>query len=253
MKVLKKTFVAIALCGAALCGFAADVKPYVEADALPNALNFYPAPPDTMSPQFMYDISQYMWGKKMRQDSARAAQAVAQAAETIEEMAAIFSEPFGMEISAKKTPAIMNLLERGVLTLRKVGSKAKRHYNRRRPYDRFNEPTLVPADEERLKTNGSYPSGHTIRAWAMALLLIEVNPAAQDALLKYAYEWGQSRVIAGFHWQSDVDASKVIVSGAYPSLHTNEAFMADMSKAQAEFKKLKAATGKTAATKAGKK
>ena len=253
MKVLKKTFVAIALCGATLCGFAADVKPYVEADALPNALNFYPAPPDTMSPQFMYDISQYMWGKSMRLDSARAAQAVAQAAETIEEMAAMFSEPFGMEISAKKTPAIMNLLERGVLTLRKVGSKAKRHYNRRRPYDRFNEPTLIPADEERLKTNGSFPSGHTLRAWSMALLLIEVNPSAQDALLKYAYEWGQSRVIAGYHWQSDVDASKVIVSGAYPSLHTNEAFMVDMRKAQAEFKKLKAAAGKPTAAKAVKK
>jgi acid phosphatase (class A) len=253
MIVLKKSFIAIALCGAALVSFAADVKPYVEADALPDALNYYPAPPDTMSPQFMYDISQYMWGKKMRQDSARAAQAVAQAAETIEEMAAMFSEPFGMEISAKKTPAIMNLLERGVLTLRKVGSKAKRHYNRRRPYDRFNEPTLIPADEERLKTNGSFPSGHTLRAWSMALLLIEVNPSAQDALLKYAYEWGQSRVIAGFHWQSDVDASKVIVSGAYPSLHTNEAFMVDMRKAQAEYKKLKAAAGKTSATKSGKK
>lgn len=238
---IKKSLIAIALCGAALCSFAADVKPYVEADALPNALNFYPAPPDTMSPQFMYDISQYMWGKKMRQDSARAALAVAQTVETVAEMAKLFSEPFGMEISAQKTPAIMNLLERGVLTLRKTGSKAKRHYMRRRPYDRFNEPTLVPAEEERLRTNGSFPSGHTARAWAMALLLVEVNPAAQDALLKYAYEWGQSRVIAGFHWQSDVDASKVIVSGAYPSLHTNEAFLADMRKAQAEYKKLKAA------------
>ena len=241
MNVIKKTLVAIALCGTALVGFAGDVKPYVEADALPNALNFYPAPPDTMSPQFIYDISQYMWGKTMRQDSARAALAVAQSVETVEEMAAMFSEPFGMEISAKKTPAIMNVLERGIRTLKQVGSKAKRHYMRRRPYDRFNEPTLVPAEEERLRTNGSYPSGHTIRAWAMALLLCEVNPSAQDALLKYAYEWGQSRVIAGFHWQSDVDASKVIVSGAYPSLHTNEAFMADMRKAQAEFKKLKTA------------
>ena len=253
MNILKKSFIAVALCGAALCSFAADVKPYVDADALPNALNYYPAPPDTTSPQFMYDISQYEWGKKMRQDSARAAQAVAQAVESIEEMAKMFSEPFGMEISPQKTPAIMNLLERGVQTLRKTGSKTKRHYNRRRPYDRFNEPTLIPADEERLKTNGSFPSGHTLRAWSMALLLIEVNPAAQDALLKYAYEWGQSRVIAGYHWQSDVDASKVIASSAYPSLHTNEAFMADMRKAQAEYKKLKAAAGKTSATKAGKK
>jgi len=241
INLIKKTFIVVAICGASLCSFAADVKPYVEADALPNALNFYPAPPDTLSPQFMYDMSQYIWGKKMRADSARAALAVAQAVETVEDMAKMFSEPFGMEISAKKTPAIMNLLERGIRTLKQVGSLPKRHYMRRRPYDRFNEPTLVPSEEERLRTNGSYPSGHTVRAWSMALLLIEVNPAAQDALLKYAYEWGQSRVIAGFHWQSDVDASKVLVSGAYPSLHTNETFMADMRKAQAEFKKLSAA------------
>ncbi|MDD5941398.1 hypothetical protein [Fibrobacter sp.] len=70
-------------------------------------------------------------------------------------------------------------------------------------------------------------------------------------------------MIAGFHWQSDVDASKVLVSGAYPSLHTNGNFMADMRKAQAEFKKLKVAeskgsapkpaAGKPAAPKAGKK
>lgn len=37
MNVIKKTLVAIALCGAALCSFAADVKAYVEADALPDA------------------------------------------------------------------------------------------------------------------------------------------------------------------------------------------------------------------------
>ena len=236
----QKSVFALAICGATLCSFAADVKPYVKADALPNALNFYPAPPETTSVQFMYDISQYMWGKAMRADSARAALAVAQAVETIEDMAKLFSEPFGMEISAKKTPAIMNMLERGIRTLKQVGSLPKRHYMRRRPYDRFNESTLVPTEEERLRTNGSYPSGHTVRAWSMALLLVEVNPAAQDALLKYAYEWGQSRVIAGFHWQSDVDASKVLVSAAFASLHNDETFLADMKKARAEFKKLSA-------------
>ncbi|SHM10714.1 phosphatase PAP2 family protein [Fibrobacter sp. UWB7] len=237
---LQKSVFALAICGATLCSFAANAKPYMNADALPNALNFYPAPPETTSVQFMYDISQYMWGKAMRADSARAALAVAQAVETIEDMAKMFSEPFGMEISAKKTPAIMNMLERGIRTLKQVGSLPKRHYMRRRPYDRFNESTLVPAEEERLRTNGSYPSGHTVRAWSMALLLVEVNPAAQDALLKYAYEWGQSRVIAGFHWQSDVDASKVLVSAAFASLHNDETFLADMKKARAEFKKLSA-------------
>ena len=237
---LQKSIFVLVICGAAFSSFAAKAKPYLATEALPNALNFYPAPPETTSVQFMYDISQYMWGKSVRADSARAALAIAQAETDLDVMVQMFSEPFGMEISAKKTPAIMNLIERGIATLRQVGRAPKKHYMRRRPFDRFNEPTLVPKDEESLRKNGSYPSGHTILAWSMALLLVEVNPAAQDALLKYAYEWGQSRVIAGFHWQSDVDASKVLVSGAFASLHADETFLADMRKARAEFKKLNA-------------
>jgi len=240
IRILQKSIFALAICGATLCSFAADAKPYVKADALPNALNFYPAPPETTSVQFMYDISQYMWGKAMRADSARAALAIAQAATGLDVMLRMFSEPFGLEISATKTPAIMNAIERGIATLRQVGRVPKKHYMRRRPFDRFNEPTLVPKDEELLRKNGSYPSGHTILAWSMAMLLVEINPSAQDALLKYAYEWGQSRVIAGFHWQSDVDASKVLVSAAFASLHNDETFLADMKKARAEFKKLSA-------------
>lgn len=240
IRILQKSIFALAICGATLCSFAADAKPYIKADALPNALNFYPAPPETTSVQFMYDISQYMWGKAMRADSARAALAIAQSTHNIEDMVRMFSEPFGMEISTQKTPAIMNVIERGIATLRQVGRVTKKHYMRRRPFDRFNEPTLVPKDEELLRKNGSYPSGHTILAWSMAMLLVEINPSAQDALLKYAYEWGQSRVIAGFHWQSDVDASKVLVSGAFASLHNDETFLADMKKARAEFKKLSA-------------
>ena len=240
IRILQKSIFALAICGATLCSFAADAKPYIKADALPNALNFYPAPPETTSVQFMYDISQYMWGKAMRADSAHAALAIAQSTHNIEDMVRMFSELFGMEISTQKTPAIMNVIERGIATLRQVGRVPKKHYMRRRPFDRFNEPTLVPKDEELLRKNGSYPSGRTILAWSMAMLLVEINPSAQDALLKYAYEWGQSRVIAGFHWQSDVDASKVLVSGAFASLHNDETFLADMKKARAEFKKLSA-------------
>ena len=144
----------------------------------------------------------------------------------------------------KKTPAIMNVLKRGVYTMRLAGRVPKKHYMRTRPFVYFNEPTLMPQYEEELKTNGSYPSGHTIRAWAMALLLAEINPDAQDALLKYGYEWGQSRVIAGFHWQSDVEASKAIIAGCFARLHADEAFNADMQKARAEFKKLSASKKK---------
>ena len=68
-------------------------------------------------------------------------------------------------------------------------TKPKTAITRLRPYVRYQEPTLIPADEETLCENGSYPSGHSIRGWATALLLCEINPAARA---EYARLAGQS-------------------------------------------------------------
>ena len=69
----------------------------------------------------------------------------------------------------------------------------------------------------------------------MALLLSEINPDAQDQLLKKGYEWGESRVIAGYHWQSDTDASRLLASACYVRLHTSDEFLLDMAAARKEF------------------
>ena len=213
---------------------------YFSVDEMPNAVVWLPEPPDTTSTKFVYDITQYMWGKTQRLDSLRAQQAIDNAVEEIDEMAEQFSVPFGMEISREKTPAIFKVLYRGVLTARLGATKPKTEYMRMRPYTRFNEHTLLPEGEERLRLNGSYPSGHTVRGWAMALLLCEINPDAQDDLLKLGFEWGQSRVIAGYHWQSDVDASRLVAAAGYARLHTNSEFLADMAAARAEFAEMNA-------------
>ena len=71
---------------------------YFEAGDLPNAVVWLPAPPDTTSTQFVYDITQYMWGKTQRLDSLRAQQAIDNAVEEIDAMAEQLSVPFGMEI-----------------------------------------------------------------------------------------------------------------------------------------------------------
>ena len=208
---------------------------YFEIDELPNAVNWLPAPPEPNSTQFAYDLTQYMWGKGERLNGERAQQAIDNGVEEIADMAEQFSKPFGMEISQENTPCIFHVLYRGVLTIRLCATKPKTTYARLRPYVRYNEPTLIPDAEERLRNNGSYPSGHSIRGWAMALLLCEINPDAQDDLLALGYQWGQSRVIAGYHWQSDIDAGRILASAGYARLHTNEEFLADIAAARAEY------------------
>lgn len=153
-------------------------------------------------------------------------------------MSVIFSPVIGVEISEKNTPELWKLLRDATRTAGFACDSTKATYMRQRPYMVYNEPTLVPEDEEELRHNGSYPSGHTTLGWSTALILCEICPEQQNAILKEGFEYGQSRVIAGFHWQSDVDAARVITSAAMAKLHTSKAFNKQMEKAKKEYRKL---------------
>lgn len=216
--------------------WAEDPQPYFSVDEMPNAVIYLPAPPQSNEMRYAYDTAQYQWGKRMR-PTARGEKARLDAEYSVERMAAIFSPVMGIEISKNNTPQIWRLLNHALRTTDLATHKAKQTYMRRRPYMVFGEPTLVPEDEEELSHNGSYPSGHTTLGWSTALILCEINPAAQDAILKEGFEYGQSRVIAGFHWQSDVDAARVLSSAAFARLHTSPAYLKQLKKAQKEFLK----------------
>ena len=214
-----------------------SIEPYFTSDELPDGVACLPEPPDTIGALFAHDIMQYMWGKTIR-DTQRGKDAAAHWVTSAEEMAQFFSVPFGMTISLEETPAIFKLVSRVIPTFRLSVTRPKEVYRRKRPYVRFNEPTSIPWDEERERNTGSYPSGHTIRGWGLALVLCEVNPSNQNEILKLGYEWGQSRVITGYHWQSDVNASRLMAAGVYARLHTSEEFMNDMAAAREEFQRL---------------
>lgn len=206
---------------------------------MPNAVNFLPAPPDTASAAFAYDKAQYRWGLEQRKDSARRAVAVSDAVWGVETICRIYSDAIGMTISKETTPAIYEMLSIGVMTADQVGKLPKEHYMRTRPYAFFNEPTIAPWDEEELRHNGSYPSGHTILGWSAALLLTEMAPEHADEILAIGYRFGQSRVIAGFHWQSDVDAGRLCSSAAIARMHADNRFLKLMENAKEEYKKIK--------------
>jgi len=210
---------------------------YFTIDEMPNGVVFLPAPPDTTSAQFLNDIAQYMWGKTIR-NTERGQEAIDHIVTSVPKMAEFFSKPFGMTISRATTPAIYKMLLKAIPTIRLGATRPKETYMRKRPFVRLNEATSVPEEEEDARYTGSYPSGHAIRGWGMALLLSEINPAAQDAIMKLGYEWGLSRVIIGYHWQSDVNASIALASACYARLHTSKEFQADMAAACEEFERL---------------
>lgn len=212
-------------------------KPYLTPDQLPNMVNWLPAPPTEGSAAFAYDEAQYQWGKEQRNDKARAALAIAHASIDPAKICEHFSEAMGMTISKENTPAIYRVVVNGMETANNISIIPKKHYNRQRPFIRYGEPTIVPKAEKVLSKNGSYPSGHTIIGFSGALLLAEINPDAADELIKIGYECGQSRIISGFHWQSDVTAARLAAAVAVAKLHSSKQFNKDMRRAKREFEK----------------
>lgn len=210
--------------------------PLLTPQQMPNPVRFLPPPPDTLSDAFAYDQSQYRWGKEQRLDSTRLAIAVRDADWSIDCICREFSEPFGMTISKEATPAIFRMLYVGLITADMVGKLPKDFYKRTRPYVYYGEPTIYPQDEDELRYNGSYPSGHTIEGWCAALLLTELNPDRADTILARGFMYGQSRVIAGYHWQSDVDAGRLAASAAIARLHADKRFIRLLRKAHREYR-----------------
>ena len=211
---------------------------FLTEDEIPTGAKFLPLPPTATDASFYNDWQRYEWGKTMR-NTERGKQAVEDANTSLEYFAKIYSEPFGMTISRENTPVIYALLERVLATTYLSNDKSKSRIMRARPFMQFNEPTPVPQDEEKLRNNSSYPSGHTTMGWAIALVLAEINPARQDEILKRGFEYGESRVIVGFHFQSDVDHARIITSALVNRLHANDDFIKNLQQAKDEFLKKK--------------
>jgi len=219
---------------------AQDEQPVVDAyfttSEMPDMMKFLPGPPDSTSVAFMNDVARYYWGKEMRNNAERAAEAKRDAVYGLATILTEFEEAFGMKVSQEETPEIYKVLLEGTATCDSICTIPKREYMRRRPFMVFHETTLAPDDEEALRKNGSYPSGHTLLGWSAALLMTEINPDRATEILARGYRYGENRLVVGAHWQSDTDAARLAASAAYARLHTSERFLEQMRKARAEFK-----------------
>ena len=217
---------------------AQTTETYFTIDDMPDLVQCLPAPPSPGSVEFEYDVTRYEWGKKQRLDPERAAIAERDAYWNLDTLAAIFSEPFGLKISPEKTPQTYKLFISGIATIEQIRVRPKAHFMRKRPFEYFDEHVMSLWEEDILRGEGSYPSGHTIRGWSAALILSEVNPAAANALYKRGWDYGESRVIVGAHWQSDVDASRPAASIAYSLLQTSPAYRKQVARARKELKRI---------------
>src|SRR5574344_1528658 len=173
---------------------ATDTYYSTTADALDSRV-LLPPPPAYHSILFLQDKAMYEQGLTLRAtERGKMAELDAVSAKVAESL----SEAFGCGINERDTPEIHALIKHLRGELGELATRAaKQKYYRVRPYVLYGTGTCYPKDEERLRANGSYPSGHSARGWAVALILAEINPQCKERILKRGYEMGQSRVICG--------------------------------------------------------
>ena len=240
-KMNKKILSLAVMLSMSLCSFAQDdvtkekFTPFYQMADAPHMEKVLPAPPALTDSRFFYDWTQYQWGKSIR-ETERGKQAIADAGICARYFMERYGKAIGIELTADKYPEMYRLFSRLHLTEQQGGASAKAYFHRVRPYQQYKEATSVP-DHENPEDFTSYPSGHTHASWLVGLALMVIDPAHAEEIMKVAYELGQSRVIVGFHYQSDVDAGRLCGSVTFARLQSMPEYQKMMEKAVKEFQK----------------
>ncbi|OWY74532.1 phosphatase PAP2 family protein [Pantoea sp. AMG 501] len=216
---------------------AKDLNGFLTAQMSPDSLAILPPPPEENSAVFSADKSLYESGRALRNtERARLAREDAD----YKNFGHAFSPAFGMAISKKSTPEIYQLLTSVLQDSHDYAMRsAKNHYKRVRPFVIYSDPTCTHEKDKKMAGTGSYPSGHASFGWAAALVLAEINPDRKTEILRRGYDFGESRVLCGAHWQSDVDAGRLIGAAVVAVLHDNSGFNEKLRSAKTEFAQLK--------------
>jgi len=218
-------------------GRPAYVAGYLAPAQLPDTLALLPPPPAAGSAAFAADEDAYRATRKLR-DTPRWAQAAKDADLTFPNATGTFSCALTMPISEEATPHLNMLLRRVRADASRANDKPKDFYKRKRPYVAHGDASCTPRDKHK---EDSYPSGHASIGWAWALTLAEIAPAHADAVLARGFAFGQSRVVCGVHWASDIEAGRVVGASVVSRLHADPVFAAQLAAARKEIEAARAA------------
>ena len=220
---------------AGILGLSGCKSSSAEYDKVKTVQHQLPSAPVEGHPQLIADEKAYQEGLSLR-DTERAKEAGKHAElAKLPDYERLFSKVVGVELSETETPKIHKMLKHAFKVSNEIIHEKKRSNQRQRPFavhpeDKTCRPDLIA----RSNPNRSYPSGHAGEAWTVGLLLSKLFPEKSEAILALAKRAGDSRWICGYHWVSDVEASRTLVERVVSDLMTDDTFQRKFEKAQKE-------------------
>lgn len=82
----------------------------------------------------------------------------------------------------------------------------------------------------------SYPSGHSTFGAMTAILLSDMVPEKRTELYARGWQFGESRIVGGVHYPTDVDAGRIDATALVAVMMRNADFRADLAAAGAELR-----------------
>jgi acid phosphatase (class A) len=144
---------------------------------------------------------------------------------------AAFASSLGPDYRKNKYPKLEALFVEVDAETKVVVDEGKDHWKRPRP--NVDDPARFsdPGDPE---TTPGYPSGHSTRGAAFALLLAEIFPDRRAQILENGREIGWLRVEAGVHTPLDIYAGRVLGQALAKAFLGDPAFQQDLAAVKAE-------------------
>jgi acid phosphatase (class A) len=219
----------------------APIRAYLTPEATPDATNLLGPPPPDGSGTKAGDVATYQATRKL-EGSPRWALAARDADYGPAVMLADFSCAVGARLTPDNSPALLRLFSRLQIDSGRIMGRAKIAYKRPRPFVELGGTICVKPDPGLAKSY-SYPSGHSTYSWTAGLILSQTAPDRAAAILARARAYGESRVVCGVHYESDVAAGRAAASALFSALQTSGDYQADVEAAKADLARLRAGPG----------
>jgi acid phosphatase (class A) len=201
---------------------------YLSPTFLANPGLIVPPPPSAGSPEAMRDLAAVM---SMQAAATPERIALAASDDKIETVWRYSDVLPGFE--ASKLPLTDKLFTAARNDQNIVGNVFKPFFARPRPYEIDpNIGTCVPSNTG--KPPRSYPSGHALMGYSLGIILAQLIPEKASVILERARIYGESRVICGVHFPSDIVASQAVGTAVALQLMGNPSFKAEFDAAKAE-------------------
>jgi len=230
-RLLRPVLVFALVLGLHLGAVAKDAKLHYLPAGEPDAATFLPPPPAVGS------VEQQAEMDEVRAVYHAASEADKQAAYAEKKFTVFNFTPaagaFFTEDNLPKTAAFFAKVESDAAAVTDAG---KDHFQRPRPF--VTDPTL---QNGKLENSFSYPSGHSTETMVLGLVLADLMPDQQEAILAHARLMGWHRIQIARHYPTDIYAGRVLAVAIVKEFKKSPKFQSDFQAAQAEIAAARAA------------